>query len=230
MVASAPRARPPVVSIALSLVATGLDAALLALALGGLAPLAGHARALALLAVWGAGNATLAVLRPVAGHDAVATGPRERLVLVALLVLPLAVGPLGAWGERAGLAPRPGGEALGWAGVALAAAGLALRIAAMAQLGPRFSPVVALQRGHALETAGLYARVRHPGYLGALLAAAGAALAFDSVLGFAAALGMLPAFRARIRREESLLESHFGDAWRAYRARTGALWPGPGAR
>lgn len=221
-----PRTRTPLGSLAGSLLATGVDAILLALALGGVAPLLAHPRALALLAVWGAGNATLALLRPARAHDPVASGPRERLVLVALFALPLAVAPLAAWGEREGLLPRPGGDAVGWTGIALAAAGLALRIAAMIQLGPRFSPVVTVQRAHALETRGLYERLRHPGYLGALLAALGGALAFRSALGFVALALMLPAFAARIRHEEALLDAHFGEAWRAYRARTGALLPG----
>ena len=36
---------------------------------------------------------------------------------------------------------------------------------------------------------------------------------------------MLLAQSARIRREETLLAERFGDAWRAYTSRTGALWP-----
>ena len=52
----------------------------------------------------------------------------------------------------------------------VSAAGLALRVSAMQQLGARFSPLVALQQQHTLETTGWYAHVRHPGYLGALMA------------------------------------------------------------
>ena len=32
---------------------------------------------------------------------------------------------------------------------------------------------------------------------------------------------------ARVRREEALLAAHFGDAWRDYARRTGALLPRP---
>jgi protein-S-isoprenylcysteine O-methyltransferase Ste14 len=67
--------------------------------------------------------------------------------------------------------------------------------------------------------------VRHPGYLGSLLACAGAMLAFGSALALPLVAAFALLLRARIAREEALLERHFGDEWRAYRARTGALLP-----
>ena len=102
--------------------------------------------------------------------------------MLALLVLPLAAAPLGAFGARHALYTLPWANTVSWCGVALVAAGLWLRIAAMARLGRRFSPLVALQKDHVLETGGPYAFVRHPGYLGALLACLGAAIAFGSAL------------------------------------------------
>jgi protein-S-isoprenylcysteine O-methyltransferase Ste14 len=214
------------VRVALALAVTALDAALLALALGGLAPLVAHPRAPALLALWAAGAVALALLRPVRGHDAVAVERDPAWVLASLFVLPLLTPPAAALGERMSLWPLPGG-ALGWLGVALSGLGLALRIAAMAQLGPRFSPLVALQREHALEMRGLYAHIRHPGYLGAWTASLGGALAFGSALGLplVAAMGLL--LQARAAREESLLERHFGAEYRRYRARTGRFLPRP---
>jgi hypothetical protein len=129
----------------LSLLVTAFDALLLALALGGFAALLAHPRALALLAVWAAGNAVLAVRRPLAGHDAAAVVPDRGVVMFALFALPLLAAPLAAWGERAGVWPFPWSASYGWAGVALTAAGLAIRIAAMFQLGARFSPRVAIR-------------------------------------------------------------------------------------
>jgi protein-S-isoprenylcysteine O-methyltransferase Ste14 len=209
----------------LALVATGLDAALLALALGGIAPLAAHPRALALLVLWAVGAVALALLRPVRGHDATAVERETPWLLLALFLLPLLAAPAAAWGERMGFWPLPGGAALGWSGVALSGLGLALRIAAMAQLGPRFSPLLALQREHELETRGLYARLRHPGYLGALLAALGGALAFGSAAGLPLVAAMSLLLWARAGREEAMLEKHFGDSYRRYRARSGRLLP-----
>ncbi len=204
--------------------ATALDGLLLAFALGGFAPALAHPRALALLAVWFAGSLTLATLRPVRPRAGTVRA-MDPALMVALFVLPIAAAPLAAWGERLGLAPLPGGEARGWAGVALVAFGLAVRIAAMARLGSRFDPTVAILPGHALETGGLYARVRHPGYAGAWLAALGAALAFGSALGLPAVALMAAALAARVRSEERTLAAHFGEAWRVYRQRTGAFWP-----
>jgi protein-S-isoprenylcysteine O-methyltransferase Ste14 len=81
-----------------------------------------------------------------------------------------------------------------------------------------------------LETRGLYAWIRHPGYLGAWLASLGAALAFGSGPALAPVLLFGALMAERARREEALLEEHFGEAWRRHRARTGGFLPGPGRR
>lgn len=206
---------------------TGLDAVLLALALGGWSALGSHPRALTLLGCWAVSGVVLAALRPPRNREAVAEAPEGRLLLVSLGLIPLAIPPLAAWSERVGWGPLPGGSVLRWSGVGLAALGLALRVVAMRQLGARFSPFLSVQPGHVLETRGLYARVRHPGYLGAWLAALGGALAFGSGPVLAPVLLFGALIAARARREEALLERHFGDDWRAHRARTGAFLPRP---
>lgn len=220
-------ARPPhpIVTALPAFAVTGLDAALLALALGGLAALLAHPRALALLAVWLVGGVTLALLRPLRGHDAVAVEREAPYVLLVLFLIPLVTPPVAALDERLALWVLPGGATLRWAGVAISGAGLGVRIAAMAQLGARFSPRVALQRQHVLETHGLYAHLRHPGYAGAWLASLGGGLAFGSGLSLplVAIMGWLLWNRAG--REESMLERHFGDEYRGYRARTGRFVP-----
>jgi protein-S-isoprenylcysteine O-methyltransferase Ste14 len=220
-----PRRAHPLRTIVLSLLVTAFDAALLVAALGGLAALLAHSRALTLLAIWAVSAVTLALLRPTRSQDVVATAPDARFAMLALFLLPLLTAPVAALGERLGLLPLPGGAALRWAGVALAAVGLAVRIAAMAQLGARFSPLLAMQREHALETRGLYARIRHPGYLGAWLAALGAALAFGSALALPMVLAMGWLLWDRAGREESLLEGHFGEEYRRYRMRSGRFLP-----
>lgn len=220
-----PRPARPLRTIVLALTVTAFDAALLVAALGGVAPLLAHSRALALLAIWAVSSVTLALLRPVRSQDVVATAPDARFAMLALFVLPLLTAPVAALGERLGLWPLPGGALLRWTGVALAGLGLAVRIAAMAQLGPRFSPLLAMQREHALETRGLYARIRHPGYLGAWLASLGVALAFGSAVALPMVLVMGLLLWNRAGREESLLERHFGDEYRRYRLRSGRFLP-----
>ena len=140
------------------------------------------------------------------------------------------VGMLGAfvpaYSERRGLWLIDG-DAVRWLGVVLFAAGGALRLWPVFVLGRRFSGLVAIQPGHALVTSGVYRVVRHPSYLGLIVNALGWGLAFGSVLGVLLAALTLPPILARIRSEERLLASEFGDEYRAYCARTARLVPGP---
>jgi protein-S-isoprenylcysteine O-methyltransferase Ste14 len=92
-------------------------------------------------------------------------------------------------------------------------------------LGRRFSGLVAIQRGHALVTDGLYRVIRNPSYLGLLVMLGGWALAFRSLCGLALAALFVPPLIARIRSEEALLAEHFGAEYEAYRARTWRLIP-----
>lgn len=219
------RAPHPTRTVVIALAVTAVDAALMAAALGGPGALISHPRALALLALWAASSLLLGFLRPVGAQDVNESEREPAAIRLALLLIPLLIPALSALTERFAWWPLPGGVALRWGGVALAGLGLTLRIAAMTRLGSRFSPRVALQRDHSLETSGLYARMRHPGYFGALIANLGAALAFGSAAGVIAVLLLSLVVRSRIAREETLLERRFGDEYRRYRARTGALWP-----
>ena len=223
---AAPRPRPPAaVRIALALFACAIEAAILAWALGGFDRLLAHPRALALVGVWALSGAVLAWSAPGRGRAALTPTSEGRFGLLLLGLIPLAVAPLAALGERAQLWPLPGGAALRWTGVVLAALGLGIRVTAMRTLGARFSPRLALQPGHTLHTAGIYASVRHPGYLGSLLAALGAALTFGSALGLVPFAALVLLIFARVPREEAMMAEHFGAGWEEYRARSAALWP-----
>jgi protein-S-isoprenylcysteine O-methyltransferase Ste14 len=213
------------VRIPLALLVSAIEAAILAWAMGGFDRLSSHPRALALIASWVISGVALAWTTPGRGRAAVARTPEGRVGLLALGLIPLAVAPLAAYGERIGAWPLPGGAILRWSGVALAALGLGIRVAAMHTLGTRFTPILTVQPEHRLETEGLYARLRHPGYLGSLLASLGAALAFGSALGLVPVAALMFLLLARVRREEAMLAEHFGEAWRAYRSRSSAFWP-----
>lgn len=211
-----------------SLVALALDFGLLALGVGGLEPLMRHPRALALLASWLIAIPALALLRRARSRDLVAARP-DRIVLLALFLIPLFTPALSALAERRSLWLLPGGTALRWSGVTLAVAGLALRIAAMRQLGSRFSPLPSVERDHALETGGLYGILRHPGYLGAWICELGVVLAFGSAATLPLPLLMGVAIGRRVATEEGLLEERFGGEFRGYRARVGGFVPRPGS-
>jgi protein-S-isoprenylcysteine O-methyltransferase Ste14 len=93
-------------------------------------------------------------------------------------------------------------------------------------LGHRFSGLVAIQPGHTLVTTGLYRVIRHPSYLGMLVNSLGWALAFRSGVGVLLTALLIPPLVARIRAEEKLLRSQFGDEYAVYRRRTSRLIPG----
>ena len=137
-------------------------------------------------------------------------------VVLAAGVLELAFAP-GFWPEPA-WAPA--------AGVALFVGGFVVRLAAVATLDEHFSPLVELREGHRLVTKGLYARLRHPAYLGS----ACWAVALPLLLGSAAAAALVPlvwapALAWRVRVEEEMLAQAFGAEWDAYQAAVPALRP-----
>jgi protein-S-isoprenylcysteine O-methyltransferase Ste14 len=118
------------------------------------------------------------------------------------------------------------GDSIRWVGLVLFAGGGALRIWPVFELGRRFSRLVAIQQGHALVTDGIYGRIRHPSYLGLLVNSLGWALAFRSGVGLLLTALLIPPLLARIRAEEALLRTHFGDKYDDYRGRTSRLVPG----
>jgi protein-S-isoprenylcysteine O-methyltransferase Ste14 len=112
------------------------------------------------------------------------------------------------------------GDTIRYLGLFIAAIGGFLRVATVFELGHRFSIFVALQADHHLKTNGFYRFVRHPSYLGALLAMAGCALVFRSSSGLLLTAAMCVPIIARIRAEEDFLVREFGDQYRAYQGRT----------
>jgi len=160
------------------------------------------------------------------GH--VGSGVREdrsnRWVIAALGVLGVADAFFPAFTDRIGFLTL-GGEAVRWIGVALYTMGGVLRLAPVFVLGRRFSGLVAIQPDHRLATTGIYGVIRHPSYLGLVVAALGWGLAFRAGAGVAIAALMLVVVLARIAAEERLLSEAFGAEYEAYRARTWRLIP-----
>jgi protein-S-isoprenylcysteine O-methyltransferase Ste14 len=156
-------------------------------------------------------------------------GEREdrgnRWVLIAFGLLGLLLGYLPAYTDRVGFWTLDG-DPVRWLGVALFAAGGALRLWPVFVLGRRFSGLVAIQHGHKLVTSGIYGSIRHPSYLGLLVNSLGWALAFRSGVGVLLAALMILPLVARIQAEEALLRSEFGSEYDAYCRRTARLIPG----
>jgi protein-S-isoprenylcysteine O-methyltransferase Ste14 len=156
-------------------------------------------------------------------------GEREdkgnRWVLAAFGVIGILLAYLPAYTDRKDFWTFDG-DAVRWLGVVLFAAGGALRIWPVFVLGRRFSGLVAIQPGHTLVTRGIYGVIRHPSYLGLLVNSLGWALAFRSGVGVLLTALTIPPLVARMRAEERLLHTQFGDEYDAYRSRTSRLIPG----
>ncbi len=100
-------------------------------------------------------------------------------------------------------------------------------MAAMRTLARQFTHRVAILPEHQLVRRGLYAWLRHPAYTGQLIfmLGVGVALGRPSTV----AVVFLPALAVmiyRIRIEERVLLSHFGDQYRSYASQTWRLLPG----
>ena len=111
-------------------------------------------------------------------------------------------------------------------GLALMAIGIAIRSTAIAQLGRLHTPNVAVREDHRLKATGLYRYVRHPSYLGALLAFLGMSFALGNWLSVALIASTTPCiYLYRIHEEDTALAAAFGQAFQVYRGRTKRLIP-----
>jgi protein-S-isoprenylcysteine O-methyltransferase len=111
-------------------------------------------------------------------------------------------------------------------GLAVMGIGIVVRSIAIAQLGRFHTPNVAVRTDHQLKVTGLYGLVRHPSYLGALVAYLGFGLALGNWLGLVVIIGIVPClYLYRIHEEDAAMLAAFGDAYRAYCTRTKRLIP-----
>lgn len=122
----------------------------------------------------------------------------------------------------------PGMPVAAWIGVTLGAFGSALRLWSLLVLRERFTRTLLLQEAHEIERNGPYRFVRHPGYLGSLLCLNGIGLASGNTLVLVASIVITcAAYGYRIRVEDAMLASAFGEAYESYRRSTRALMPWP---
>ncbi|MBI2826113.1 MAG: isoprenylcysteine carboxylmethyltransferase family protein [Planctomycetia bacterium] len=208
----------PLARFSLAIGGTALWFGLAVLGWGGLQNFAAHQALIALAVV----TCLLGVAAFFAGGN-ISPGVREdrgnRWVIAAFSVIGLLAGYLPAYTDRRDFWTIDG-DLTRWIGVALFAAGGALRLWPVYVLGNRFSGLVAIQPGHKLVTTGVYRFIRHPSYLGLLVNSLGWALAFRSGVGLILTALIVPVLVARIRSEERLLLIQFGQEYDAYRART----------
>ena len=143
-------------------------------------------------------------------HPARRGAPRTTPLIVACALVPalwaqVAIIDRGIWHARFTV------------GLMLIVPALVLWALARHQLGDAFTPRA---EAHRLVTHGLYARIRHPIYLFAEVAALGIIVFMGPwwllVVWVAAVAWQI----SRARRENHVLEDRFGDAYRAYRDQT----------
>jgi len=124
----------------------------------------------------------------------------------------------------------PGDAIVQVAGLLLWALGGLLVVWAGRALGPFMMLQIAVATDHRLIDTGPYAFVRHPTYTGMMGLAVGVALVFLNPILLALAVTAILVANYRAHKEERLLASPagFGEAYRAYMARTGRFLPRPG--
>ena len=110
-------------------------------------------------------------------------------------------------------------------GVPLVAAGIVLGLMAGRTLGRALTPTPVPIAQAGLRTDGVYALVRHPIYSAICLAAAGFVIAVGSWWTLACSVVLVIFFWLKSRWEDTLLREEYGEEWRTWAGRTGALLP-----
>ena len=115
---------------------------------------------------------------------------------------------------------------LGWSGVAVLAGAVFMFYRAHRDLQSNWSPLLEIFAGHVLVTRGIYSVIRHPMYAsGWLLAAAQILLLQNWIAGAATTLVYIPFYIIRVPAEEKLMLDTFGEQYRDYCKKAGALIP-----
>ena len=176
--------------------------------------------AIAILLVWMFAD-SMVIFR----HKTGAAENRDRFSLKLLMIgslLTLWTGIALAFGERGAMHAAP----VQIAGLVILGIGIAVRSTAIVQLGRFHTPNVAVRADHQLRVTGLYRFVRHPSYLGALIAYLGFSLALGNWLSVLVLMVVMPClYGYRIHEEDAAMLAAFGDPYRAYCARTKRLIP-----
>ncbi len=150
---------------------------------------------------------------------------RQSIVRVVMVLALYAVLTLLPFGDRRSIGVMSIGQPVIWLSLILSALGFLLVFWSGYALGKQYSPEVTIQAGHRLVTSGPYRLVRHPRYLGIFLLAAGMSLVFRSWIGLAATLLFTAVLLQRIKDEEAMLHTEFGQQWEDYTRKTWRLIP-----
>jgi len=114
----------------------------------------------------------------------------------------------------------------GWLGVIILAGALAVFWRAHADLGLNWSPTLEIREKHELITRGIYGVIRHPMYASQWLWVIAQPLLLQNwIAGWLNLLVFILFYSLRVRAEEQLMLEQFGDQYRSYMQKVGAVLP-----
>jgi protein-S-isoprenylcysteine O-methyltransferase Ste14 len=114
----------------------------------------------------------------------------------------------------------------GWLGTILIAGALFVFWRAHADLGLNWSPTLEIREHHELVTRGIYGYIRHPMYASQWLWVLAQPLLLQNwIAGFIDLLIFIPFYYLRVKTEEELMQEEFGDQYRSYMQKVGAVFP-----
>lgn len=144
------------------------------------------------------------------------------IVLPCLWALSLAVYLLNfSWFSFRVLLP----EWLRWVGTLGMTLCVPLSVWVYRTLGVHFSTKLQLLPQHQLVCTGPYRFVRHPMYATLFLCAVSTGLISAHLVVMVTGAAVMVAMALRIKKEETMLQAHFGEAYGDYREKTGAILP-----
>jgi protein-S-isoprenylcysteine O-methyltransferase Ste14 len=141
------------------------------------------------------------------------------LVIIQIILLVLFV----LLPKRRGLLMPP--DVLDVLGIVLMVGGLAVVIISLIRLGGAVTPTPVPQENSSLRTGGIYAIIRHPIYVGILIAALGFTLAVGSLWQVMLLAILMAFFYAKAFWEDRLLAERYGVAWFDYADHVGGFFP-----
>ena len=114
----------------------------------------------------------------------------------------------------------------GWVGVGLILLALLVFWRAHADLGLNWSPSLEIRSEHKLITNGIFGYIRHPMYASQWIWVIAQPLLLQNwIVGFADLLIFILFYFLRVRAEEKMMLDAFGNDYREYMNKTGAVFP-----
>jgi len=117
-------------------------------------------------------------------------------------------------------------EWLKWIGAVLFGFAIWLLWRSHADLGKNWTPTLGICKDHGLITSGVFKYIRHPMYAAHLIwAVAQIMLLANWIAGYSFLLFQIPLYLFRVKNEENMMLSHFGDKYCEYMSKTGRFIP-----